>query len=240
MATAIKGGKGSGAKKLSAPGSSSKKKQALGGTSNRNKEAKSQGKQNLTDEELIELVPAGMAASFVESKLHEKALEVAGLGEPSDWEGAMPELSNEVAGEDHDTLANLLAMFTNAMSSSLWHSSKNYVEADAYEEVADYLESVAILDSKESNDTKRKADAKTNNGVVAARTLQRKCYRNYVRFRDNAKTLEHRMKAVSRIGGFVGDEAEGEDLGSKKSSTRGKSAGSRSSSKGSTKLRSKR
>jgi len=193
------------------------------------------------DEELIKLVPEGLSETYVKSKLHDKALAIAGLGEPSDWVGAMPELPNDVAAVDHDELANLLAQFTNSHSTAIWNASKWYVEADAYDDIAEYLEDIAIINAKGSNETQRKANARTAEEVVAARSMQKSAYHNYVRFRDLAKTLDARARAVSRIGGFVGDEAEGEDLRAGKSSTRGRSAGrDKGSARGSGRPRSRR
>jgi hypothetical protein len=195
----------------------------------------------LDDDAIKALVPGGLASSFVKSKLHDKALAIAGLGEPSDWDGDMPELPNDIAGEDHDTLSNLHAQFTNAYSTSIWYASRYYVEADAYEEIAEYLEDVALLDANESNEGKRKAQARTDERVVAARAMQHTSYNNYVRFRDLASTLDRRAKAVSRIGGFIGDEAENEDTRPLRSSTRGKAvAASKGRAKGATRRLSRR
>jgi hypothetical protein len=193
------------------------------------------------DKELKALVPEGLAHAFVESKLHDKALALAGLGAPSDWEGVMPELPNDIGALDHDDFANLLAQFTNAHSTALWNASKAYVEADTYDDIAEYLENIALLDAEGSNETQRKAAARTSDEVVLARSLQKKRYHDYVRFRDEAKTLENRAKAISRIGGFVGDEAEGEDLRAAKPSSRGKSSGKdRGTGRGSGRPRSRR
>lgn len=187
----------------------------------------------LDDKALKELVPTGIEHSFVTSKLHDKAIAVAGLGEPSDWESDMPELPNDIATLDHDGLSDLHAQFTNAYSTSIWWASKNYVEADAYEEIADYLLNIALSEAQGSNETQRKAAANTDERVVAANSLRRQRYRDYVRFRDLANTLDKRARAVSRIGGFIGDEADNEDTKPARSSTRGKSLGqSRGSSKG--------
>lgn len=195
----------------------------------------------LSDDDLKGLIPAGLTSTFVKSKLHDSALSVAGLGAPLDWEGDMPDLPNDISTLDHDELSDLLAQFTNAHSSSLWQAAKHYIEADAYEEIADFLRNQALLASEESNDTKRKADAETNEAYLAALALQKEHYHNYVRHRDLAHTLKLRAGAVSRVGGFVGDEADSEDSRALKSSTRGKSAGSsRGSAKGSAKPRSRR
>ena len=193
------------------------------------------------EDKLRKLAPPGLATAFVKSKLHDKALAVAGLGEPSDWEGDMPELPNDIAAVDHDDLANLLAQFTNAYSTATWNASKNYVEADAYESIVEYLEDQALLEAGGSNEGQRKANARTDDAVVAARGLQRSSYHNYVRFRDLAKTLYERSRAVSRIGGFVSDEAEIEDSRASKPASRGRAVGKdRGTSKGAGRPRSRR
>lgn len=219
-------------------------KKAGGASTRKRPTSSTKGKKKsdkLDDDALLDLVPEGLGATFVKSKLHDKALAVAGLSAPADWQGDMPELPNDVAGEDHDTLSNLLSQFTNAHASSLWAASKHYVEADAYEEIASYLRNRALLDSEESNDTKRRADAETDEAYLAALALQKEHYHNYVRHRDLANTIDKRIRAVSRIGGFVGEEAEGEDLRGGKPSTRGKALGaSKGRSKGSAKARSRR
>jgi hypothetical protein len=184
------------------------------------------GAGKLEDSALKKLVPSGMAHSFVSSKLHDKAIAVAGLGEPANWDGEMPELPDDIATLDHDMLSNLYAAFTNAHSTAIWYASKSYVEADAYEEIAEYLENIALLDTSESNESKRKAAARTDERVVAASALQHQHYRDYVRFRDLAITLDKKARAVSRIGGFISEEAEHEETRASKASTRGRSAGS--------------
>jgi len=196
----------------------------------------------LDDDALKKLVPSGMAHSFVRSKMHDKALSVAGLGEPSDWDGDMPEMPDDIASLTHDELSNLHAEFTNAYSTAMWYASRFYVEADAYEEIADYLENVCLSDSEQSNDTKRKAEARTDERVVAAKALERDAYRNYVRFRDLAATLDRRARAVSRVGGFVSGEAEMEEERPARAMTsRGNAAGnSRGDAKGAVKRKPRR
>ena len=179
----------------------------------------------MTDDQLKALIPAGLAASFVKSKLHDKSIAVAGLGGPNGWNGDMPEIPQDMAAVDHDEMANLLGGFANALSTALWNASKFYIEADAYDEIAEYLEDIALLDADESNESKRKAQARTDERVVAARALQKTSYHNYVRFRDLARTIEHKWRTVSRVGGFLGDEAEGETAHAIKHSTRGQAAG---------------
>ena len=61
-----------------------------------------------SEEELLALVPGGLATAFVNARMHDRALALAGLGEPSDWDGEMPELPEDIASEDHDSLSNLL------------------------------------------------------------------------------------------------------------------------------------
>ena len=189
------------------------------------KASKAENNGEVDEDALKELVPAGLAHTFVKSKLHDKALAVAGLGEPANWDGDMPELPNEIADMDHDELSNLLAQFVNAHSTALWNASKCYVEADAYEDIAEYLENVELTEVEGSNEAQRKAFARTADQVITARALQKDNYHNYVRFRDLAKTLYERYRAVSRVGGFVGDDAEAEEGTAAKSSTRGKAAG---------------
>ena len=200
---------------------------ARGGASRRSRKLSDNGEGGSPDDQLRELVPPGLAGVFVKSKLHDKALAVAGLGEPNgSWEGKMPELPSDIAGLDHEQMANLLADIANALSTALWNASKNYIEADAYDEIAEYLEDVALLDADESNEGKRKAQARTDDRVLTARGAQRTSYHNYVRFRDLARTLEHQWRTVSRVGGFISDEAEGETAGAiKRTPTRGQAAG---------------
>lgn len=193
----------------------------------------------ITEADLRELIPSGLEASFLKSKLHDKALGIAGLGEPSDWDGDMPDIPSDIGTIDHEQMANLLGELASALSTSLWQASKAYIEADAYGEIAEYLEDVALLDADESNEGKRKAQARTDDRVVAAKALEKTAYHNYVRFRDLAKTIEHKWRTVSRVGGFIGDEAEGEAASAIKRSTRGNSAGAaRGSAKGSGRARS--
>lgn len=193
------------------------------------------------DDDLRDLVPEGLDTAFVKSKLHDKSVAVAGLGEPADWEGDMPEIPGDIASLDHQQMSNLLSDLANAMSTALWQASKNYIEADILDEVAEYLEDRALLDADESNEGKRKAQARTDESVVAFRGAQKVAYHNYVRFRDLARTIELKWRTVSRVGGFVGDEAEAETAGAIKRSTRGKAAGNaKGNSRGTGRARSSR
>lgn len=193
------------------------------------------------DDAIKKLAPEGLANAFVKAKMHDKALAVAGLGEPQDWEGDMPELPSDIAQLDHRQMSSLLGDLANAMSTALWQASKHYIEADMLDEIAEYLEDIALLDSDQSNEPKRKADARTDDSVVTARSMQKIAYHNYVRFRDLARTIELKWRTVSRVGGFVGEEAEVEAAGAIKRSTRGKAVGTaKGNAKGSGRARSSR
>jgi hypothetical protein len=180
-------------------------------------------RQDDSTENVHELVPRGLAGAFVSSKLHEKSVRQAGLKPPSDFEGEMPELPADIDAVDHSDLSNLIMEFQNALSTSLWQASMAYIEADIYEEIYEYLENKAILNSEQSNDAKRKAEARTDDTVVAFRNEHKKSYHNYVRFRDLARTIEGKVKVISRVGGFKDDEQDAGDLhgrGKPKISTR--------------------
>jgi hypothetical protein len=184
-------------------------------------------KEGPSEEELLALVPGGLATAFVNARMHDRALALAGLGEPSDWDGEMPELPEDIAKEDHDSLSNLLGDFASCLSTSTWHAAKAYIQHGFYKQVGDYLEDVAVLESGQSSEQKRKADAATRPDVVSARALEQLAYSDYVRMRELGKTLKIRHATVSRVGGFVAEETETEDqdhapLGS----TRGGGAGS--------------
>ena len=183
--------------------------------------------QGPSEEELLALVPGGLATAFVNARMHDRALALAGLSEPSDWDGDMPELPEDIAREDHDTLSNLLGDFASCLSTSTWHASKAYIQHGFYKQVGDYLEDVAILESEQSNEQKRKADAATQESVVTARALEQTAYSEYVRFRELGKTLKIRHATVSRVGGFVAEDTETEDQDeTPRRSTRGRGAGS--------------
>jgi hypothetical protein len=178
------------------------------------------------EESLLAMVPGGLATAFVNARLHDKAIAVAGLGTPPDWEGAMPEIPDDLASTDHNTMSNLMGQFVNALSTATWRASTAYVEHGFYVQIADYLESIALLESQQSNEGKRKADAATSEPVVSAKALVQTAYSDYVRFRDLATTLKLKHATISRVGGFVGDEAESEDqLRAPSLSTRGASPG---------------
>lgn len=188
-----------------------------------------------SEEELLALVPGGLATAFVNARMHDRALALAGLGEPSDWDGEMPELPEDIAAEDHDTLSNLLGRFASCLSTATWHAAKAYILHGFYKQVGDYLEDVAVLESEQSSEQKRKADAATQESVVTARALEQSAYSDYVRMRELGKTLKIRHATVSRVGGFVAEDTETEDQDeAPKRSTRGLGAGtSRGTGRGS-------
>jgi hypothetical protein len=190
------------------------------------KKAKSTGERDYSDEEVQAMVPSGLAHAFVSSVLHEEALRKAGLEPPSDFEGDMPQLPEDIASVDHSELSNLMLEFQNALATATWQASMAYIEADISEEIAEYLENRGLLESDESTETKRKAEAKTDERVVFFRGRRANSYHNYVRFRDVARTIEGKIKVISRVGGFVGDEHEASDRTPSKRSTRGSSKGS--------------
>lgn len=182
--------------------------------------------RNYSEADLLELVPGGLATAFVNARLHDKALEVAGLGEPGEWDGEMPELPEDIAAEDHDSLSNLLGQFAACLSTANWYAAKSRIERIFYEQIVEYLESVAILDSKESNESKRKADAATNEAVVASKALSTVAQAAMIRFQAMASNLKIKHATVSRVGGFVADETEAEEQEQPpRSSTRGRAAG---------------
>jgi hypothetical protein len=203
--------------------------------------AKNSDGDALTDEDLLQLVPGGLAHAFVVSKMHDKQLAIAGLGPEPDWEGEMPELPSDIATEDHDTLSNLLAAFTNAYSTATWYASMSLIEAGHYDDIVEFLKATVMKEAQGSSKEKRDAEVITDGRVVAAKALARTAHSDYIRFRDTASRLKAKGAAVSRIGGFVGDEADAENLRANKSSTRGRSLGSgRGSSRGNAKKNARR
>jgi hypothetical protein len=179
----------------------------------------------INDQHLLQLIPGGMAHAFVVSKLHDKQLALAGLGPEPEWQGEMPILPLDIAAEDHDSLSNLLAAFTNSFSTATWYMSMAQIEASLYDEIVEYLEAIAMRESNGSSKEKREAEVKLDGRVVAAKALARIAHSDNVRFRGIAASLKAKSATVSRIGGFLGDEAASENAGAIKNSTRGKSSG---------------
>lgn len=193
----------------------------LGSKLNKNKTT------DVNTDDIDQLVPKGLSAAFVKSKLHEKKLREAGLSEPTDpFDGDMPDLPSDIGQTDHEELSQLMMDMQRAYSTAQWRASKAYIESDIFEEIGDYLENKALLGSKESNDGKRRADAKTDDTVVAFRGRQKEAYHDYVRFRDLGRTIEGKVKVLSRVGGFKGDDDEASDRTAKPRMSRGKAKGS--------------
>jgi hypothetical protein len=184
-------------------------------------------KGELDEAALLASVPAGLATAFVNARMHDRELAVAGLGEPSDWDGAMPELPRDIAAEDHDSLSNLMRDFAVCLSTATWHAAKARIDRIFFDQVVEYVESVAILESQESSEAKRKADAATNEAVVLAKALATSAQGSMLRFQAQQANLKLQHATVSRVGGFVGDEVEAEDQNeAPRGSARGAGAGS--------------
>jgi hypothetical protein len=189
------------------------------------KKADSSG--DYSDDEIEGMLPAGLARVFVKSKIDDarKEIEERGLAVPESYEGEMPELPDNISSLSHDELSDLLAQFQNALSTAITAQSEHYVWQSTYEEIADHLENQALLESDQSNDTKRKAEARTDERVVFFRAKQKHHYGRYVRWRDLARTIEGKARVVSRVGGFIEGEHDTEDRVAAKGSTKGKAKG---------------
>lgn len=165
-----------------------------------------------TSDDLDEsMVPRGLSKAFVSSKLNEKKLRQAGLTPPSDFQGDMPELPSDIDAVDHSQLSNTIMAFQNALSTATWKASMAYIANDIYTEIAEYLENKALLSSEQSNDSKRRAEAKTDDDVLMWVGEAKAAYHDYVRFRDFARTIEGKIKVLSRVGGFKDDDNEASD-----------------------------
>lgn len=179
-----------------------------------------------SSDDISDLVPQGLAGAFVSSKLHEKKLRQAGLMPPSDFDEEMPELPADIDAVDHSELSNLILSFQRALSTATWQASMAYIAADIYDEISEYLENRALLHSEQSNDSKRRAEAKTDDTVIAFVGKQKESYHDYVRFRDLAKTIEGKVKVLSRVGGFKDDDNEASDRNAGSKPSRGSGRGS--------------
>jgi hypothetical protein len=167
-------------------------------------------KSGMTEEELLALVPAGLATTVVNARLHDKRVAVAGLKPTESYEREWPELPEDIGKVSHDDISNLLSDFQAAFNTAHWQQTKAYIEATVYGDVADYLEEVAILNSDQSNEQKRKAEARTSEPVMAARALESEARHDSRRFGSMVEQLAGNVKVVSRVGGFK-DDAEGSD-----------------------------
>lgn len=187
---------------------------------------------DLSEDDLLKLVPAGLASTVVNARLHDKRVAVAGLQAPGDYEGEWPELPEDIGKVDHNDLSNLLSRFQNAYSTAHWQHTKAYIEATVYGDVADYLEEVAVLNSDQSNEQKRKAEARTDDSVIAARAMEANARHDARRFGSMVEQLKGNVAVVSRIGGFKDDSDSSEDTTpSAPASAQGTSKGSARKSK---------
>jgi hypothetical protein len=139
-------------------------------------------------------------------------------------------------------LSNLLRDFAVCLSTATWHAAKARIDRIFFDQVVEYVESVAILESQQSSEAKRKADAATNEVVVLAKALATSAQASMLRFQAQQSNLKLKHATVSRVGGFVGDEVEAEDQNeAPRSSTRGTGAGSaRGSARGGGRIRGRR
>jgi hypothetical protein len=204
--------------------------------------AAAEGEEEEWDEEaLLEYVPGGLATAFVNARLHDKALEIAGLGEPGEWDGEMPELPEDIATMDHDALSNLLADFAVCLSTAYWFATKARIERIFYDQIVEYMEAISVLESEESSEQKRKADAATQPAVVVAKALAATATSDMHRFQTMASNLKLKHATVSRVGGFVGDEVEAEEQEqAPRISSRGRAAGAERAAGGARRQRPRR
>lgn len=198
-------------------------------------DGKAKKKADITEDDLLELVPAGLATTVVNARLHDKRVGVAGLKPPGDYEDEWPELPDDIGKVTHEDLSNLMARFQDAYAVAHWQHTKAYIEASVFGDVADYLEEYAVLNSDQSNEQKRKAEARTDDAVMAARALEADARHDARRFGSMVEQLKGNVAVISRVGGFKDDAESSEDTTpSQPASARGTSKGT---SKGATKTR---
>jgi hypothetical protein len=166
---------------------------------------------NISEDDLLKLVPAGLATTVVNARLHDKRVGVAGLQAPGDYEGDWPELPDDISKVSHEDLSNLMSNFQSAYSTAHWQHTKAVIEASVFGDVADFLEERAVLDSDQSNEQKRKAEARTSEAVMAARALEADSRHDARRFGSMVEQLKGNVAVISRIGGFKDDAESSED-----------------------------
>lgn len=169
---------------------------------------------DLGADEIKEVLPKGLARTYVQSQMHsaEKQLQAHGLVAPTDYEGEWPELPDDIDATDYSELSNMMLALQNALATCVWQQSFHYIWSGTFEEIAEYMEAVALLGAEGSNEPKRKAAARVDDRVVFFRARYKEHYNSYVRFRDLARTLEGKIKAVSRVLGFKDEEESSTDL----------------------------
>ncbi len=170
------------------------------------------------EDEIEDMLPTGLTRVFVQSQLKsaKQQLEEHGLQAPEDYEGDWPELPDDIDATDYSELSNIMLAFQNAHATATWQQSYHYIWSGTFEEIADYIEAVAVLNVEGPNELARKSAARTEEKVVFFRARHREHYNSYVRFRDLAKTIEGKIKAVSRVLGFKDEEETTGDLSSAK------------------------
>ncbi len=194
-----------------------------GGSARKGAPARSKAASNgfdPNDEDIKEMLPGGLARTFVQSQLisAEKQLQSHGLVAPQEYDGDFPELPDDIDATDYSELSNIMLALQNAHATATWQQSYHYIWAGTFEEIADYVEAVATTTVDGSNAEQRKAKARTDDKVVFFRARYKEHYNSYVRFRDLAKTIEGKIKAVSRVLGFKDDEEQASDLSAIKKS----------------------
>lgn len=166
------------------------------------------------DTDIEDMLPKGMARTFVMSQMKqaESQLQAHGLVAPSEYEGEFPELPEDIDATDYSELSNTMLAFQNAHATATWQKSYHYIMANTMEEIAEYMEAIALHDAEGANEPARKAAARTDEQVVFFRARWKEHYNSYVRFRDLSFTIEGKIKAVSRVLGFKDSEEESADL----------------------------
>ena len=166
----------------------------------------------VSEDDLLSLVPAGLSQSVVNARLHDKRVALSGLQVQDQYEGDWPALPEDIGTVDHNDLSNLLMRFQQAFNVAHWQHTTAVIEAGIYGDVADYLEENAILSSEQSNEQKRKAEARTDDAVQAARALERQARADARRFGSMVEQLKGNVAVISRVGGFKGDSDSTEDV----------------------------
>lgn len=170
------------------------------------------------DNEIEEMLPKGLARTFVMSQMRqaESQLVAHGLQAPEDYKGDFPELPDDIDSTDYSELSNILLALQNAHATTTWQKSYHYIWSGTFEEIAEYMEAIALQNVEGPNEPARKAMARTSERVVFFRARHKEHYNSYVRFRDLGHTIEGKIKAVSRVLGFKDDEEQSGDLSPKK------------------------
>jgi hypothetical protein len=167
-----------------------------------------------SDDDIKEMLPSGLSRTFVQSQLisAEKQLQAHGLVAPTEYDGEFPELPEDIDATDYSELSNILLALQNALATTVWQQSYHYIWSGTFDEISQHVEAVALTTVEGANAEQRKAKAHIDDKVVFFRARYKEHYNSYVRFRDLAKTIEGKIKAVSRVLGFKDDEEQSTDL----------------------------